>query len=396
VRNVSHSYQASQPQVTRVAMVLYAVDDRGVSRVCRKVSVHLASNGVDVILIPLTYREPVTWSSPPGVSVDPPITRYRRPTAAIPRLALAIRRHRPDVLFAHLNGPVRATILAKRLARVPSPIVAVEHVDFGTVYRPGWVKNWLISSLYPLADRVAGVTPGIVQDLEERFPKLVGKTAVLPSTGPDLDEVRQLKGEVANHDWYRGAARPRLICSVANIIERKGQDTLIGALPLVRERAGDVRLVLVGRFDDAAYLTRLNEMARTLGVGNHVSFAGYVENPLPFIAGADVFALASRSEGLPMVLHEAMACGVPVVSTDCPGEGPSFALEDGRAGLLVPVGDAPALALAILRVLNESALRNSLVAKGLERVRDFTPQRVAESYLAVARDCVASMAGGGK
>ena len=97
-----------------------------------------------------------------------------------------------------------------------------------------------------------------------------------------------------------------------------------------------------------------------------------------------------------MVLHEAMACGVPVVSTDCLGEGPSFALEDGRAGLLVPVGDAPALARAILRVLNESSLRNSLVAKGLERVRDFTPQRVAESYLAVARDCVASMAGGGK
>jgi glycosyltransferase involved in cell wall biosynthesis len=382
--------------VTRVAMVLYAVDDRGVSRCCRKVSVALASKGVDVVLIPVTCPEPFTWSPPPGVSVDPPITRYRRPTAAIPGLALAIRRHRPDVLFAHLNGPVRATILAKRLARVPSPIVAVEHVDFGTVYRPGWVKNWLISSLYPLADRVAGVTPGIVQDLEERFPKLVGKTAVLPSTGPDLDEVRQLKGEVANHDWYRGAARPRLICSVANIIERKGQDTLIRALPLVRERAGDVRLVLVGRFDDAAYLTRLKEMARTLGVGNHVSFAGYVENPLPFIAGADVFALASRSEGLPMVLHEAMACGVPVVSTDCPGEGPSFALEDGRAGLLVPVGDAPALALAILRVLNESALRNSLVAKGLERVRDFTPQRVAESYLAVARDCVASMAGGGK
>jgi glycosyltransferase involved in cell wall biosynthesis len=377
-------------------MVLYAVDDRGVSRVCRKVSVRLASNGVDVILIPLTYREPLTWSSPPGVSVVPPITRYRRPTAAIPGLASAIRRYRPDVLFAHLNGPVRATILAKRLARVPSPIVAVEHVDFGTIYRPGWVKNWLISSLYPLADRVAGVTPGIVQDLEARFPKLVGKTAVLPSTGPDLDEVRQLKGEVANHDWYRGPARPRLICSVANIIERKGQDTLIRALPLVRERAGDVRLVLVGRFDDAAYVMRLKEMARTLQVGNYVSFAGYVENRLPFIAGADVFALASRSEGLPMVLLEAMACGVPVVSTDCPGEGPSFALEEGRAGLLVPVGDVPALALAILRVLSESPLRDSLVAKGHERVRDFTPQRVAEAYLAVARDCVASMAGGGK
>jgi glycosyltransferase involved in cell wall biosynthesis len=394
MRNISQSCEASQPQVTRVAMVLYAVDDRGVSRVCRKVSVPLASNGVDVILIPLTFREPVTWSSPPGVSVGPPITRYRRPTAAIPRLALAIRHYRPDVLFAHLNGPVRATILAKRLARVPSPIVAVEHIDF-SFYRQGWVRNWLTSSLYPLADRVAGVSPGIVHDLEERFPKLVGKTAVLPSTGPDLDEVRQLKGEVANHDWYRGAARPRVICSVANIIERKGQDTLIRALPLVRERAGDVRLVLVGRLDDAAYVKRLKEMARTLRVGNHVSFAGYVENPLPFIAGADVFALASRTEGLGMVLLEAMACGVPAVSTDCP-EGPSFALEDGRAGLLVPVGDAPALALAILRVLNESPLRNSLVAKGLQRVRDFTPQRVAEAYLAVARDCVASMAGGGK
>ena len=89
-----------------------------------------------------------------------------------------------------------------------------------------------------------------------------------------------------------------------------------------------------------------------------------VENPYAFLARADLFVLSSRHEVLPTVLIEAMACGCPVVSTDCP-YGPREILENGRLGALVPVGNPEALAAAMARALEEppqrAALRESIV-----------------------------------
>ena len=87
-----------------------------------------------------------------------------------------------------------------------------------------------------------------------------------------------------------------------------------------------------------------------LGVGDDVALPGYMPNPYPYMARARVFALTSAWEGFGNVLVEAMACGCPVVATDCP-TGPAEILDGGRFGPLVPVGDAPALAAAIASVL---------------------------------------------
>jgi glycosyltransferase involved in cell wall biosynthesis len=147
-----------------------------------------------------------------------------------------------------------------------------------------------------------------------------------------------------------------------------------------------VKLVLVGRHDDPQFHQRLQRRTEELGVSEHVWFAGYEPNALPFIANSDVFALASTTDACPMVLVEALASGVPVVSTDCPG-GPRFLLDDGRVGHLVPMGDPHAMALAIGEVLTDGGTRERLIARGLERAREFTPGRIAEQYLALAEDC---------
>ena len=120
---------------------------------------------------------------------------------------------------------------------------------------------------------------------------------------------------------------------------------------------------------------KLLSLARELGVAEQVDFPGFRENPYAFLARADLFVLSSRNEALPTVLIEAMACGCPVVSTDCP-YGPREILEDGRLGPLVPVGDADALAEAMARVLDAPPSRDLL----RERASFFSVERAVDRY----------------
>ncbi len=84
-----------------------------------------------------------------------------------------------------------------------------------------------------------------------------------------------------------------------------------------------------------------------------------------------------------MSLIEAMACGVPVVSSNCPA-GPAYLLRNGQDGLLVPVGDPTAMSDAIIRIATDDALRAQLIARGRARAEMFTPDAVASRYLDVA------------
>jgi len=119
-------------------------------------------------------------------------------------------------------------------------------------------------------------------------------------------------------------------------------------------------------------------LAHQLGVGNDVAFPGFVENPFAYMARASVFVLSSAWEGFGNVIVEALACGCPVVSTDCPS-GPAEILENGKYGPLVPVGDDEALADAILSMLSTPPDRDRLRAHSAM----FTVDHAADQYLQV-------------
>jgi glycosyltransferase involved in cell wall biosynthesis len=371
----------------RLAMFVHVLDDRAVSRLVLALSRVLVDEGFQVVLICATREQKADVEVPIGVRVEDLGIGSRSTAFATARLVGRLRRVRPDVLFAHLNGPGRAAIVARALARVHTRVVVVEHTHYGTFYLSHRrVRDRLTAWLYPLADRVAGVSPGVVEDLESRFPKIVGRTAVLPSIGPDVPHEPAVLAP-PSHAWF---AEPRstVVCSVGNLVVRKGQATLVEALPLVRERVKDARLVLVGRFDDAGFVDHLRDLAHRLGVGGDVLLAGYQPDALPYIAHADVFAFASTTEGMGMVLMEAMALGTPVVTTDSPG-GAGYVVDGGRCGLLVPVGDAAAMADAIVQLVEDRELRERLVTAGRARAAQFSAREIAHRYIALSRECVA-------
>jgi glycosyltransferase involved in cell wall biosynthesis len=142
-------------------------------------------------------------------------------------------------------------------------------------------------------------------------------------------------------------------------------------------RMQPARLVILGEGEQRPDLERL---ARELDIAADVDLPGFQPNPYAFMARADVFVLSSRVEGMPLAIVEALACGCPVVSTDCPS-GPAEVLEYGRYGRLVPVGDDAALAAALDATLRDppdpAALRHRAASFSVERATDDYVQLLA-------------------
>ena len=176
--------------------------------------------------------------------------------------------------------------------------------------------------------------------------------------------------EPLDHPWLKPGAPP-VILGTGRLVTPKDFSTLLRAFARVRVQR-KARLVILG---EGNRREELESLAQQLGVSADVALPGFVANPYPFMERAAVFVLSSAWEGFGNVIVEALACGCPVVSTDCPG-GPSEILDDGAYGPLVPVGDDAAMAEAILAVLESSRDSGRLQA----RAAVFSEERAIDNY----------------
>ena len=163
-----------------------------------------------------------------------------------------------------------------------------------------------------------------------------------------------------------------MILAAGRLTQQKDFPTLLRAFAMLRRTAA-VRLVILGEGRDRGDLERL---ARELGIAAEVAMPGFQQNPFAWMARSRLFVLSSAYEGLPGVLIRAMACGCPVVSTDCPS-GPAEILEGGRYGRLVAVGDAAAMASAMAAALAVPRDADSVKS----RAALFSAERSADGYL---------------
>ena len=164
--------------------------------------------------------------------------------------------------------------------------------------------------------------------------------------------------------------------SAGSLIRRKGFDLLIDAWAPIADEHPEWRLRIHGVGDQA---DELAARVRRLGLTGKVDLPGFARDLAAELDAASLFVLPSRREGMPMVLIEAMAAGLPVVAFDCP-TGPGDLLDGGRFGILVPAGDVTALTEGIRRVLADSAERHRLADLAVSRARDFDPAVTASRW----------------
>jgi glycosyltransferase involved in cell wall biosynthesis len=316
----------------------------------------------------------------------PPTSTQRRLGGRSRTSFIGVARHlratRPDLLISLgwlLNTPA---VLGARLARTSTRVLLNEASILSYKARVEHRRQlqlrlipFLARRLYPHADGLGAVSQAVIDDLRQvvgvssRFPMRVVPNPV------DAERVRRLaRGAV------RPVTRPIRFVNIGRLARQKNHALLIDAYRLLEERGLESELTIIGSGPLAG---QLQQQARRLELD--VRFVPYLANPFVELAEADVFVLSSEEEGFGLVLVEAMALGVPIVATDCPG-GVREVLLDGKAGDLVPPGDAVALADAMYRCATDLSRRASMAAAGLARAEDFAPATIAARWRDFAID----------
>lgn len=284
---------------------------------------------------------------------------------AFARLVRLLREERIDVVHAH-GQDASVLAAAARLVR-PSALVVTRHVldEPATTHRER-VRARLAVAAARRADAVVAVSAAVEERLEELAPGIASRVHVIPN-GIDIDAfapagaaVREaLRSSLGLEDGHRAVLVP------AVLRRGKGHGLLLDALPEIRRRVPEARILLAGSGEREDELRR---RVREEGFGRAVSFLGFRDDVPDLMAASELVVLPSSAEALPTALLEAGAAARPVVATRVGGT--PEVVEDGRTGLLVPPGDPAALADAVAGLLSDPERARSYGRAARDRVEE--------------------------
>jgi glycosyltransferase involved in cell wall biosynthesis len=294
-----------------------------------------------------------------------------------------LHEEKPDVVVSFMG---EANILNAVLAKRPILTVHNHLSSLGRFVRgrsETKLSEFLVKAIYRRATVVA-VSSAVRREMTDVFGVPQERVTVI-ANAINPAEVQKLAAEPVELPWKPGVP---VIITAGRLTAQKGQWHLIEAFARVRRKT-PCQLAILGAGE---LESRLRETAKSAGVESDTYFLGRQLNPWKYMSKANVFVLPSLTEGFGLVLLEAMACGLPVITTDCPGAGrdilaPSleagFVIDRefyGDFGTLVPVADEEAMATAILRFLEDRAVAGQYIESGLKRVLDFNYSKFIESY----------------
>lgn len=361
----------------RVAMVGFLPVTRPVPRDMATLIEGLVAAGVEVdLLLPHQVCE-----EPLDIRVK--VNRYPLDPSdeaiALGDLARYVEERRPEVILSNRD---KASAV---LVRLPGGCPPRKVVRIGTnvlekTKGKHLIARWRarrgLARVLTEADGLIGVSEGACAALRELLKGRRAPPISCVYSPIDLNAIAELAAEAVPHPWFAQKDLP-IVLSVGRLVRTKDYPTLLKAFRRVLHHR-DCRLVIVG---EGRQRPKLESLVRRLGLSDSVDLPGFVPNPFPLMARADLFVLSSLFEGFGNVLAEALAVGTPCVSTDCKS-GPREILADGRFGELVPVGDVGALADAITGALERRASPERL----REAVSRFERDAVVGAFLRALRE----------
>ncbi len=351
----------------------------GAEKVLLTLANGLARQGLRVDLVLLSASGPVLADIAPEVRLHN-LCWPRRGLLALPGLLGYVRAARPAALIAALPPGNVAAIWTRFLAGYRLRVIVQEHSAIATGIRSArWPTRrllpWLMRLCYPHADSIVAVSRGVAHDMTRRLHLSPARVRVIynPIVTPELHALARAD---LDDPWF-GPGLPPVVLGIGRLAAEKDFATLLQAFELVQAQR-PARLLILGEGRERA---RLEALRHSLGLTEVVRLPGYTSNPYAYLSRAALLTQSSRSEGLPTVLVEALACGTPVVATHCEG-GTAEILADGQYGTLVPPGDSAALAQAMLATLDHSPRADLL----RQRAAAFTYERAVAQYMALLQE----------
>ena len=333
----------------RIAFFVDSMDGGGAERVMLNLANEYIKQGYEVDLVLARKQGDYLSDVDSGIRIiDLATTRFWTYFLPLIRYFKSVK---PDVMLSATTILNLLAIMTKFLSRANTHLVVSEHIDIvsfantGALQRSNILKK-LIAFLYPKADQIVAVSNGAAKSLSEFSGVPISKIKAIYNGVIDQHKL-DLSHEKLDHPWF-GASQvdEPVIVAVGRLQAQKDYPMLLKAFALVCEQR-KAKLIILG---EGELREELKNLAQDLNISENLSLHGFESNPFKFFASADVFALSSQYEGLPTVLIEALACGCPVVSTNCPS-GPEEILEHGKYGTLVSVGNHRDFADALLAVL---------------------------------------------
>ena len=330
----------------------------------------------DLDLVLATKEGPYLDSVPSEVRiVDLEVGRAISGTLPLRRY---LRENRPWAVIGSMGHVNVVATIATKLSLIDTKLLLVEHNTISanqTKLRRAKIVFQLMKLLYPTADAVGGVSIGVARDLEQCLGLKPESVKVLHNPVVNQDLIAKSQAEL-DHPWFADGSPP-VFLAVGRLTAQKDFLVLLKAFALVRKQQ-PARLIILGEGEDRPDLE--NAIA-DLDLTEDVLLPGFVSNPYAYMRHASCFVLSSRQEGLPTVLIEAMACGCPVVSTDCPS-GPDEILAGGIYGILAPVKDDRALGRGMLATLANPTAPEVLK----ERANEYSTAKTVGTYVSLLEE----------
>lgn len=344
----------------RLTLVISSLGGGGGERIMLDLARGWVARGHAVHVITLSVPATDVYSLPEGItrtaldcmgSAGGRLAAPWRAAQRVQRMRRAVRASMPDAIIAFMVPTTVLAVLATRGLGVP--VLAYELVDPGKE-RVGTAYDALRRWSYPRAELVLAQTPRAAASLRALAPG--SEVRVAPGFVPPF---------VLGEPSPTRAASPPVFLAVGRLAPQKGLDVLLDAFARVSPLLPDWRLRIVG---SGPLRDTLGRAADALGVGSRVEWVPRTPRPWDQATRQCVFVLASRYEGFPNVLLEAMAVGLAPVSFDCPS-GPAEIITSGTNGILVPAGDVDALVRDMYLLATDSAMRDRLAAAAARDVR---------------------------
>jgi glycosyltransferase involved in cell wall biosynthesis len=331
----------------KISIFMPSLRGGGAERVIVNLLQGLSEKGSHVDLVLARAEGPYLYQVPKSIRVVD--LNKQGVLASLPHLVKYLKKERPKALLSVMDHCNIVALLARMLARVPFKLVVSVHSTLSHAMANeknlrGKLIPIFVWYFYRFADEIVAVSKGVAQDVSAYAHVKKRKIKIIynPVITPKLFEMakRSIKYDFVD------SITEKIIIGVGRLNRAKDFETLIKAFRIVKQQC-DAKLVILGEGEERA---ALESLINQLDLKEFVFLPGFNPNPYAIMASASLFVLSSIYEGLPTVLIEALALGIPIVSTDC-RSGPREILQHAKTGTLVKVGDVDSMAHAMIKTL---------------------------------------------